>query len=519
MIHLHEALQRYFGYTEFRTGQKEIIQDLLQRQNVLAMLPTGTGKSLCYQLPALLLPGSAIIVSPLISLMEDQVQQLKCIGIKNVAALNSFLTLEQKEQIIKRLPKCKLIYVSPEMLQAKSVKRALKKLTVSLFVVDEAHCISQWGHDFRTDYLKLHEVIKELNSPPCLAITATATKRVQDDIIAQLRLKNVKKRIYSVDRPNIAIRVIKTATTMEKEQLVVELVKQLHGTGLIYFLSRKWAEDMTAKLKRSGIHHVAYYHGGMETEERILIQKQFFAGKLNILCCTNAFGMGINKSDIRYVIHFHPPTDLESYLQEIGRAGRDGKESIAVLLHTDEDERLSAKLIEKDLPEPAEIRRVLFLLNEACNKSLRFTMAFEEKLLNIARLEEIKWRFLRYHFVEKGIIVNDGLIKPFDEKKLFNEILAIVEERRKIKRRQLYRMNRWLMTESCRRNAYLAYFAKKKDNGIKQCCDICGLKMERYFQSQEKQGPIPIETEPLEWQPRLRRLFHQNIHKEMEGCR
>lgn len=505
MWNLQFELKRFFGYEQFRTGQKEIISDVLKRKNVLAMLPTGTGKSICYQLPALLLPGSTIVVSPLLSLMEDQVQQLKSSGIKSVVAINSFLSLEERKIVLKRLQQYKLIYVSPEILQSDLVRQTLKRIYVSLFVIDEAHCISQWGHDFRTDYLKLYEVITELHHPPCLAITATATKRVQEDIIEQLRLTQVKKRIYSVDRTNIALQVIKTDTIAEKEQKMIELIQKLTGPGMIYFSSRKWAERMTQQLKSAGIEKVAFYHGGMENDERMLIQQQFLAGELEVICCTSAFGMGINKPDVRYVIHFHYPGQIESYLQEIGRAGRDGKKSIAILFDCLEDAHITSQIIEMDLPQLNELKQVLMMMDQAAKRKERIHPDWEQQLMFITNISETKWRFIRYHLLELGII-SEGKINRFPFATIFHTLEKQITDRLEVKRNQRKQMEQWLQTTTCRRSSYLKYFDEQKDVAINNCCDLCGIQIETFYDYREKPS---VTSSHFHWKTELKRLFHQ----------
>lgn len=512
-MNLKDELKRYFGFDKFRIGQEEIITDVIQQKNVLAMLPTGSGKSICYQLPALLLEGSTIVVSPLLSLMEDQVQQLKSNGIKRVVALNSFLTFEERKMILNNLHCYKIIYVSPEILQSSTVRNALKRIDVSLFVVDEAHCISQWGHDFRTDYLRLDELLHELKYPPCLAITATATKNVQNDIINQLRLTNVRKHIYSVDRKNIALQVMKTTTIAEKVEQIIELIQQLNGQGMIYFSSRKWAEAMTEKLKRAGNHTVAYYHGGMENEDRLLIQQQFLAGQLQTICCTSAFGMGINKPDVRYVIHFHYPGQIESYLQEIGRAGRDGKRSIAILFHCEEDAYITKNVMEMDLPNEDEVRQVVYFLRNAAQNGERITSEWEERLLHVTKLSDTKWRFLYYHLCEMGAIVRDE-IRQLHFEDVFNTLQRKVNERLKVKRRQFQQMVDWLQTTSCRRANYLTYFDEQKSESIDYCCDICGFSIDDYFIKERNDEVI---TDTYNWKKELKRIFHQNIDDETDG--
>lgn len=510
MIDLRHELQRFFGYQQFRTGQEEIITDVLQRKNVLAMLPTGTGKSICYQLPALLLPGITVVVSPLLALMEDQVQQLKSRGIKRVVAINSFQTYQERKQILAQLHKYKMVYVSPEILQNESVFHMLQQVPISLFVIDEAHCISQWGHDFRTDYLKLHEIITALHAPPVLALTATATLEVQDDIVKQLRLKEVTKHLYSVDRPNIAIKVVQTATIHEKVQQIIHLTKRLQGPGMVYFSSRKWAEFMTHELKKLGIRNVAFYHGGMENEERILIQQQFLSGEIEIVCCTSAFGMGINKPDVRYIIHFHYPSDIESYLQEIGRAGRDLKPSIAILFQTEEDAYITKQLIDRDLPSMEQIAAVLTFLKMFQNSGQVLKTEDEQQLILSANLTDSMWKFLRYHLMEKNVICEQKTDMT-NSRKIFYYLERIVKERVRIKKEKLSQMEQWLRSTTCRRAAYLKYFAEQKKQQMENCCDICGIALEQYYKRQKVQVKAPPRRT---WQTELQLLLHQ---KEIEG--
>ncbi|MGX1981871.1 ATP-dependent DNA helicase RecQ [Thermolongibacillus altinsuensis] len=479
------VLKEKFGYDSFRTGQREIIEDVLNGFDCVAMLPTGGGKSLCYQLPGYVLEGSVLIISPLVSLMEDQVQQLRNFGEKRVIALNSFLPHAEKQEVLRRLAHYRFIYASPEILQSPSLLSALQTVPISLFVVDEAHCISQWGHDFRPDFLKLGRLRKQLGSPPCLALTATATREVIDDIVATLELTNVKKHLYSIDRPNIALCVEHVATLEEKIERLIHIVDAVKKPGIVYVSSRQWAEKLAECLRERG-HRTAFYHGGMEAEQRLLIQQQFVYDQLDVICCTNAFGMGVNKPNVRFVIHFHLPAQPEAYWQEVGRAGRDGKESIAILLYAPGDEQIAKTMIEAEFPS---LEQIVYAIQSIKHGNEHIGLTEVQERLIFYWLEQIE---------EADSI--EAIAK---------QMHAHVEKRRRMKEAKLSFMLRWMMEERCRRQALLAYFHESLPHRHERCCDRCSLELAVYEEKNERMSSIPLKA----WQEELRRMFLAKVGK------
>jgi ATP-dependent DNA helicase RecQ len=471
-IDLERILKKYFGFSKFKHGQKDVITSILKGQHTLAMLPTGAGKSLCYQLPGYLMDGQVIIVSPLLSLMQDQVEQMVIRGEKRVIAINSFLSREEKKEIFERLESYKFIFVSPEMLTIESVLRKFQQIKISLFVVDEAHCISQWGYDFRPDYMKIGKIRTALGNPLTLALTATATDAVIVDILSSLHLHEWKKYVFSVDRPNISMSVELLAGLKEKQKRVLELISYLQGPGIIYFSSKKLADEMAQMIKAQGFSNVASYHGGMEQESRVLIQQQFIHEQLDCICATSAFGMGINKENVRYVIHFHMPLQPESYLQEIGRAGRDSKDSIAILLYSPGDELLSYQLIENELPNETQLERLFSWLMDG-KRSYQDLERFEEEIRDYTGFTDIQWRIVTEYF--HGL---DDSERSMEQS--FEELTLYIQKRVELKKEKINEMKKWIQFNECRREKILKYFGEQKKIKSAACCDICGIDLKRY---------------------------------------
>lgn len=355
-----KVLKDVFGYDAFRSTQEEVISTLLDGKDAFVLMPTGGGKSLCYQIPAIMLPGTGIIVSPLISLMKDQVDALTRCGVK-AAYYNSSLKAADAKMILDQFEagELDLLYVAPERLLTKVFLKRLEKIKINLFAVDEAHCVSQWGHDFRPEYVRLGELREIMPGIPMIALTATADEHTREDIAERLGLKKGKRFISSFDRPNIRYLVA------EKRQPLTQVLTFLEdwkgASGIIYCLSRKRVEDMAVNLQRHGI-RAAAYHAGMPGRQREKVQDDFLRDRVKVIVATIAFGMGVDKPNVRFVIHHDLPKSIESYYQETGRAGRDGMESEALMLYGSGDVNLVRRLIE-NVENPDQRRVEVHKLN------------------------------------------------------------------------------------------------------------------------------------------------------------
>ncbi|WP_086313138.1 ATP-dependent DNA helicase RecQ [Enterococcus sp. 7F3_DIV0205] len=478
-IILEEILQKKFGFNTFKPGQKEVIEQLLNKQDTLAVLPTGTGKSLCYQLVGQLVEGTVLIVSPLLSLMEDQVIQLQKKGEASVIALNSSLSFFEKQYVLNHLSEYKFILISPETLMQKEVRTKIAALKIALFVVDEAHCVSQWGVDFRPEYTQLAKIQAECHYPLTLALTATATPSVKNEIISQVfaHRKTISEVIFSVNRPNIGLIVNQTT---EKNDVLLAYLLQLRNKGIIYCATRKSSEKINRLINEETNLKSAFYHGGLTANERSLLQQQFVSNQIDVLCATNAFGMGIDKPDVRFVIHYDCPDSLENYVQEIGRAGRDGQSSVAILLYQKGDEFIHYYF-------QSESRLDRELLNELAGYQS------EKQGNSLPALNEIQQKWLQ------GYLENDYTIEELEQRLLRKE---------KERQQQLSIMLNYIKEEKCRRAFIQHYFSEEiKKKSQENCCDQCGLSFDNY-KGQIVQSPEENEISE-HWEDILIRLFKE----------
>ena len=517
---LSRSLQTFFGYGEFRPQQEEAVSTALEGRDVLVVMPTGAGKSLCFQLPAALSEGITLVVSPLIALMRDQVDalnrrpefaQLGC------GCLTSLQSLDEQNDLLRamRAGRLKLVYVAPERFRSGAFMDALRSVKIARFVVDEAHCISEWGHDFRPDYLSLREVVESLGNPPLLAATATATKRVQTSIIANLGMRDPLVLVGGFNRPNLHFSVHRCKSENEREEKLTRALPKLSalgGSGLIYCATRKQCEQVfeaaDAALAPLG-QRAGMYHAGLDADLRNQMQREWLAGERQVLVATNAFGMGIDKPDVRFVVHCACPDSLESYYQEAGRAGRDGRRSRCVILYHFADRRTREWFIDNEALTVGAVEQAFGQVRGHADKE------------NVARLpktwgmaldwSDMKGRLAlgeleRADLVKRVAQTGDGVTLalarrdfPPDARRSIADGLA---KQRAERLRRLDEIVDYCKTTACRRRTVLDYFGDRQEPPPTSfCCDNCDApKVEGQTAAPGRlpQVPMPVQIDPAD---------------------
>ncbi len=421
-------LQTIWGFQEFRPLQEEVIENLIKGHDSLVLMPTGSGKSLCYQLPSFLLEGIVVVISPLIALMKDQVDEARQKGLK-ASYVNSSQSREERESTYRRLRKneIKILYVTPERFRKNDFLEIISKLKVSLMAVDEAHCISEWGHDFRPDYTRMKEIRLALGSPPVMALTATATKPVSRDILRCLQL-SPDTAIFNTgfERPNLELKSVEVCGLEEKVRTFIYLHHQNQGAKIVYFSLVDTLRKFSHEISQLGIEH-SIYHGQLSTQDRKRNQKAFLGDPNGLILATPAFGLGVNKADIRMVIHAEIPGSIEAYYQEVGRAGRDEKPAQAVLLYDPDDVTIQMDFIKWAHPEPSFVKQVYHLIKENPLQVQQQGYEFlREKLLfyhkRDFRLETVVKLFDRWEILENFHQVKNWKIIDSLPEHLVNEV-------------------------------------------------------------------------------------------------
>jgi len=471
---LHRSLRRKFGFKTLREGQEEVIRSILAGQDTLAIMPTGAGKSLCYQLAGSELPGTTLVVSPLLSLMKDQVDKLEEMGMA-AAEVNSSLSADEESRVMEEIEgrQREFVFVTPERLARPDFLATMKTNRVALFVIDEAHCISQWGHDFRPAYLLLREAIAALGDPPVLALTATATQEVIEDVLRQLGREEMEVVDTGILRDNLRLAVIPVQGETDKREQLERLLGESAGTGIVYTSTVRDCEAVTAYLLSLGL-VVEAYHGRLPHHVRRRAQDRFMAGELKAIVATNAFGMGIDKPDIRFVVHYNLPGSLEAYYQEAGRAGRDGAPARCVLLYQPEDRNTQLFFLSGKYPRPEQFAAVYRSLGKLDAAHRAVAAGDVERHADVAstKVKVVLAAMKELDLVEEPEAGRFRLLRPQMAAGELGALAKDYEKRSDRDRDRLRSMVHYAQTALCRWQVLASYFSD--DLGVPcRHCDNC----------------------------------------------
>jgi ATP-dependent DNA helicase RecQ len=477
---LASELRRLFGFERFMPGQEEVVRAVLGGEDALAILATGAGKSLCYQLPALLLEGTTIVVSPLIALMKDQRDMLHQLGYSNTVAINSTLDEAQESKAFEQIAagEMKIVFVTPEQLEDQTFTALLQRIHVPLLVVDEAHCISAWGHDFRPAYLALASAIKALGRPPVLSLTATATPAVREDILTQLGIPDARVIVRGFDRPNLRYEVRRAENEDAKMKLLKGLFSggnAIEGTGIIYTATIRSALAVQKFLHGALDLPAAIYHSKLQKQERIAVHELFMSETIRAVVATNAFGLGIDKPNIRFVIHYDLPGSVEAYTQEAGRAGRDGEASRCILLYRISDTRVQNYFLTGKYPDVEEVQKVFATLEYFDGQSDGVSLADLRKIsqLPLTKLKVVLALLKKASFIELRSRSRYGLTEEAKRNPELVLNLHNYETKKAYDQSKLAMMLQYAETRSCRRRFILNYFGENFERPNCGACDNC----------------------------------------------